>query len=55
MLLREAVRIIKGRVLYDEGDILEREYSCAIASDLMSNVMVDGEEDSILITSLVNP
>ncbi len=55
MLLREAVRMIKGRVLYDEGDILEREYSCAIASDLMSNVMVDGEEDSILITSLVNP
>lgn len=55
MLLKEAVRIIKGRLLYDEGDILNREYYCAIASDLMSNVMVNGEEDSILITSLVNP
>ncbi len=55
MELKEIVRLIKGRLLYETDSILEREYSYAVASDLMSNVMLDTADDSLLITSLVNP
>lgn len=34
---------------------MEREYSYAVATDMMSNVMLGNVDDSILITSLVNP
>ena len=53
--LREIVRMINGRLLYGTDEILDREYSYAVASDLMSNVMLDTADDSILITGLVNP
>ncbi len=55
MELKEIVRLIKGRLLYESESLLEREYSYAVASDLMSNVMLDTADDSVLITSLVNP
>lgn len=55
MELKEIVRLIKGRLLYETDSLLQREYSYAVASDLMSNVMLDTADDSILITSLVNP
>lgn len=55
MELKEVVRLIKGRLLYETEDILDREYAYAVASDLMSNVMLDTADDSLLITSLVNP
>lgn len=55
MELKEILRLIKGRLLYETEGILEREYEYAVASDLMSNVMLDTVDDSILITSLVNP
>lgn len=55
MELKEIVRQIKGRMLYETEEILQREYSYAVASDLMSNVMLETADDSLLITSLVNP
>lgn len=55
MELKEIVRLIKGRLLYETEEILNREYAYAVASDLMSNVMLDTADDSLLITSLVNP
>lgn len=54
MELREVVRMINGKLLYGTEEILSREYFYAIASDLMSNVMLETADDSILITSLVN-
>lgn len=54
MELKEIIRLINGKLLYESDGILERDYSHAIASDLMSNVMLDTADDSILITSLVN-
>lgn len=54
MELKEIVRLINGRLLDEVEGVLEREYSYAVASDLMSNVMLDTADDSILITSLVN-
>jgi ferredoxin len=55
MELKEAVRHIGGKLLYETEEILQRQYSYAVASDLMSNVMLDTADDSMLITSLVNP
>lgn len=55
MELREVIRLINGKLLYGSDEILDREYSYAVASDMMSNVMLDTADDSILITSLVNP
>ena len=55
MNLKEIIGIINGTLLYDSEEISGREYSYAIASDLMSNVMLETVDDSILITSLVNP
>ena len=55
MELKEIIGIINGNLLYDADGIADREYSYAIASDLMSNVMLETVDDSILITSLVNP
>lgn len=55
MKLREIIRMIDGTMVYEIENILDREYSYAVASDLMSNVMLDTADDSILITSLVNP
>ncbi len=54
MILKEIVRLIQGRLLYESADLLEKDYSYAVASDLMSNVMLETVDDSILITSLVN-
>ncbi|NLD19817.1 MAG: 4Fe-4S dicluster domain-containing protein [Clostridiales bacterium] len=53
--LKEVVRLINGKLLYETEEIMNREYSYAVASDLMSNVMLETADDSILITSLVNP
>lgn len=55
MELKEIVRQLKGKMLYETEEILQREYSYAVASDLMSNVMLETVDDSMLITSLVNP
>lgn len=55
MELKEIIRMINGKLLYGNEEILKRRYSYAVASDLMSNVMLDTADDSILITSLVNP
>lgn len=55
MKLKEILRQIDGRLLYDNEEAEEREYSYAVATDLMSNVMLGNVDDSILITSLVNP
>ena len=55
MELKKIISMIGGKILYGTEEILRREYSCAVASDLMSNVMLDTADDSILITSLVNP
>ncbi len=55
MKFREILIQVNGRLLYDNEDVLERDYSYAVATDLMSNVMLENVDDSILITSLVNP
>ena len=55
MKLREILIQLKGRQLYQYEEMLEREYKYAVATDMMSNVMLGNVDDSILITSLVNP
>ena len=55
MELKKIISMIGGKILYGTEEILRRYYSYAVASDLMSNVMLDTADDSILITSLVNP
>lgn len=55
MKFKEILRLIDGNLLYENKEALEKEYSYAFATDLMSNVMLGNVDDSILITSLVNP
>lgn len=55
MKFKEILRLIDGEILYENEEALEKEYSYAFATDLMSNVMLGNVDDSILITSLVNP
>lgn len=55
MKFKEIIRQIDGTPLYKNEDANEREYSYAVATDMMSNVMLGNVDDSILITSLVNP
>lgn len=55
MELKEIIRQIKGRLIYETEEILQRKYAYAVASDLMSDVMLETADDSLLITSLVNP
>ncbi len=53
MKLEQIISIVEGRVLIDIG--VDREISCAAASDLMSDVLAFAEPYSILITGLCNP
>ena len=39
MELKKIISMIGGKILYGTEEILRREYSYAVASDLMSNVM----------------
>lgn len=55
MKLREIINMINGKVLCSSEEKLDCDYSYAVASDLMSNVMLDTVDNSVLITSLVNP
>ncbi len=55
MKFKEILRLIDGELLVENDEALENEYSYAFATDLMSNVMLGNVDDSILITSLVNP
>ena len=52
MELKKIISMIGGKILYGTEEILRREYSYAVASDLMSNVMLDTADDSILIRAL---
>lgn len=55
MKFKEILRQVGGSLLCGADGALEREYSYAFATDMMSNVMLGNVDDSILITSLVNP
>lgn len=55
MILRDILKTIDATSLYDAGSLLDREYYYAMATDMMSNVMLGNVDDAILITSLVNP
>ena len=55
MKLRKILLQLNARPLYPNEELMEREYSYAVATDMMSNVMLGNVDDSILITSLVNP
>ena len=54
MKLGNILHIINGKLAYNGENFKERDYYYAIASDLMSNVLLEAAETSILITSLVN-
>lgn len=54
MNLKAILQQTEGRLLYQSDHMLEREYRYAVASDLMSNVMLDTADNSVLITGLVN-
>lgn len=54
MTVAEMVRITDARVLL-AGDGGEREFSSAFCSDLMSDVLAFVNEDTVLITGLMNP
>ena len=53
MKLEQIVSIVEGQVLVDAE--IDREISCAAASDLMSDVLAFAEPYSILLTGLCNP
>lgn len=53
MILREIAGLIEGEVLTSTEN-LERSYQYAFGSDLMSDVLAFVEEDTVLITGLVN-
>lgn len=55
MKLKEILRQVDAKLLYENEEAYDREYSYAVATDMMSNVMLGNVDDSILITSLVNP
>ncbi|MDO4870014.1 MAG: [Fe-Fe] hydrogenase large subunit C-terminal domain-containing protein [Bacillota bacterium] len=55
MKFKDILRLIDGELLCENREAMEKEYSYAFATDLMSNVMLGNVDDSILITSLVNP
>lgn len=54
MKLREILRMVDAEMLYENEAAMDKDYSYAVATDLMSNVMLGNVDDSILITSLVN-
>jgi len=53
MLLREIAELIECECL-TESDALNRQYTRAFGSDLMSDVLAYLEEDTLLLTGLVN-
>jgi len=53
MKLQQIISIVEGQVLVDAG--IDREISCAAASDLMSDVLAFAEPYSVLLTALCNP
>ena len=53
MKLEQIISIVEGQVLVDAR--VDREISCAAASDLMSDVLAFAEPYSILLTGLCNP
>jgi predicted transcriptional regulator len=53
MKLQQIISIVEGQVLVDAR--VDREISCAAASDLMSDVLAFAEPYSILLTGLCNP
>jgi predicted transcriptional regulator len=53
MKLQQIISIVDGQVLIDAG--VDREISCAAASDLMSDVLAFAEPYSVLLTGLCNP
>jgi predicted transcriptional regulator len=53
MKLQQIISIVEGQILVDAR--IDREISCAAASDLMSDVLAFAEPYSILLTGLCNP
>ncbi len=53
MKLQQIISIVEGQILVDAG--IDREISCAAASDLMSDVLAFAEPHSVLLTALCNP
>lgn len=53
MLLRTIAELIECELL-TESDALDREYTHAFGSDLMSDVLAFLEDDTLLLTGLVN-
>ncbi len=54
MTVSEIVRVTQARILLGENE-LEHEFSSAFCSDLMSDVLAFVNEDTVLITGLMNP
>ena len=54
MTVDEMVRITNAKVLLGE-DRLNQQFSSAFCSDLMSDVLAFVNEDTVLITGLMNP
>ena len=54
MTAREMMNIVDGRVLMGEEG-LDRDIQTAFCSDLMSDVLAFVNEETVLITGLVNP
>lgn len=53
MKLKEILELVEGQLILGEGH-LEREVKFAFGSDLMSDVLAYTEEDTVLLTGLVN-
>lgn len=54
MTIAEICELVGAKVLYGE-DMLSYEISRAFGADLMSDVLAFVQEDSLLLTGLVNP
>ncbi len=55
MNLKNVEELLKAKIICGNLNQMSMEISCAVAADLMSNIMLDAPDGCLLITGLVNP
>jgi predicted transcriptional regulator len=55
MKLNEIVETISAEIIYESDICRNQEILYAVAADLMSEVMIDTKDGSLIITGLINP
>ncbi|MCR4601468.1 MAG: hypothetical protein K5767_07080 [Clostridia bacterium] len=55
MRVKEVAELLSAEILYDEISNDERDFEHVVAADLMSEIMLDTAEQSLMVTGLINP